>query len=118
MTVRKVITLVRDLTQTPLSDAVLLQFLSECENSILTDKYLASPEDCLEYEQITDATLLIPHPFDKLYLPYLQAKVYYEAGEFGQYQNYMALYNEYLDDFAVYLLSEVHPGNGRALENG
>ena len=116
MTVRKAISLVRDLTHTPLTDAVLLQFLSECENSVLTDKYLVSAEDCLAYEQITDAQMLVPHPFDKLYLPYLQAKVYFEAGEFGQYQNYMALYNEYLDNFAVYLLSEVHPGNGRALD--
>lgn len=99
-----------------ISERTKLRLLSECENSILTNTYLLAAENCIEYTAVTDAELLVPHPYDKLYLPYLQAQLCYLAGEYAQYENHMQLYNTYRDELAVYLLSAVHPGNGKAME--
>lgn len=118
MTIRKLMTMIEELTKTPLSEMVLLQFLSNCENTILTDVFLAAPENCKEYTEVTENELLVPHPFDKLYLPYMQAQIYHAAGEFMQYQNFMDLYNEYRDEYARYILSNVHPADGQAVGNG
>ena len=116
MTIRKLISMVRDLQNPAVSDDVLLQFLSDCENTILTDVYLTSAEDCIVYTEITDAELLLPHPFDKLYLPYITAQLFFHAGEFKMYEYYWAQYRNFRDELAVYLESEVHPGNGRAMD--
>ncbi len=118
MKIKTLIEMTRELTHTPLSDAVLLMFLSNCENTILTDVLLAAPENCEEYTAVTTDALLVPHPFDKLYLPYMQAQIYHAEGEFAQYQNYMDLYNEYRDEYARYILSNVSPAKGQATGNG
>lgn len=118
MKIKTLIETTRELTHTPLSDAVLLMFLSNCENTILTDVLLAAPENCEEYTAVTTDALLVPHPFDKLYLPYMQAQIYHAEGEFAQYQNYMDLYNEYRDEYARYILSNVSPAKGQAAGNG
>lgn len=118
MKIKTLIEMTRELTHTPLSDAVLLMFLSNCENTILTDVLLAAPENCEEYTAVTTDALLVPHPFDKLYLPYMQAQIYHAEGEFAQYQNYMDLYNEYRDEYARYILSNVSPAKGQAAGNG
>lgn len=118
MKIKTLIETTRELTHTPLSDAVLLMFLSNCENTILTDVLLAAPENCEEYTAVTTDALLVPHPFDKLYLPYMQAQIYHAEGEFAQYQNYMDLYNEYRDEYARYILSNVSPAKGQATGNG
>lgn len=118
MTIERLMQMVQELTHTPISDTVLLNWISNCENTILTDIFLAAPENCTEYTEITGNALLVPHPFDKLYLPYMQAQIYHAAGEFMQYQNYMALYNEYRDEYARYVLSTVQPANGDAVNEG
>ncbi len=43
-----------------------------------------------------ETPLLAQEPYDELYLRYLQAQIYLEAGEITRYNNAMALYNNAL----------------------
>lgn len=118
MTSNRLVTLLRELTANQYSDNVLLMWLSNCENTVLTDVLLASPEDCVELTELSDAKLLVPHPWDKLYLPYMQAQVAHANGEYDHYGNYIALFNAYLEEYARHILETVQPAGGEAVTHG
>lgn len=118
MTTKRLAELLRELTPTEFSDNILLMWMSNCENTILTDVLLASPEDCVELKELNDAKMLVPHPWDKLYLPYMQAQVAHANGEYDHYANYIALYNAYRDEYARHIIATVNPGGGEATEKG
>lgn len=118
MTSNRLITLLRELTENQYTDSVLMMWLSNCENTVLTDVMLASPEDCVELTEPSDEKLLVPHPWDKLYLPYMQAQVAHANGEYDHYANYIALFNAYLEEYARHILETVRPAGGEAVTHG
>lgn len=118
MTTKRLAELLRELTPTEFSDNILLMWMSNCENTILTDVLMASPEDCAELTELNDAKMLVPHPWDKLYLPYMQAQVAHANGEYDHYANYIALYNAYRDEYARHIIATVNPSGGEATEKG
>ena len=118
MTSNRLITLLRELTENQYTDSVLMMWLSNCENTVLTDVLLASPEDCVELTEPNDEKLVVPHPWDKLYLPYLQAQVAHANGEYDHYANYIALFNAYLEEYARHILETVQPAGGEAVTHG
>ena len=118
MTSNRLITLLRELTENQYTDSVLMMWLSNCENTVLTDVLLASPEDCVELTEPSDEKLIVPHPWDKLYLPYLQAQVAHANGEYDHYANYIALFNAYLEEYARHILETVQPAGGEAVTHG
>lgn len=118
MTSNRLVTLLRELTANQYSDNVLLMWLSNCENTVLTDVLLASPEDCVELTELSDEKLIVPHPWDKLYLPYMQAQVAHANGEYDHYGNYIALFNAYLEEYARHILETVQPAGGEAVTHG
>ncbi len=115
MTSNRLIVLVRTLLPNAQEDSVLLYWLSACENSIQTDILLISPEDCTEITVASDESLLVPHPFDKLYLPYLQAQISHASGEYDDYSAFITLYNAYRLEYATFVSQNVNPGLGRAV---
>lgn len=118
MTSKRLVSMLRELTPTEFSDAVLLMWISNCENTILEDVLLASPEDCVELTELNDAKMLVPHPWDKLYLPYMQAQVAHANGEYDHYANYITLYNAYLEEYTRHIIATVCPSGGAAIKNG
>ena len=118
MTSNRLITLLRELTENQYTDSVLMMWISNCENTVLTDVLLASPEDCVELTEPNDEKLVVPHPWDKLYLPYLQAQVAHANGEYDHYANYIALFNAYLEEYARHILETVQPAGGEAVTHG
>lgn len=118
MTTKRLAEILREMTPTEFSDNILLMWMSNCENTILTDILLATPEDCAELTELNDAKMLVPHPWDKLYLPYMQAQVAHANGEYDHYANYIALYNAYRDEYARHIIATVNPGGGEATEKG
>lgn len=118
MTTKRLAEMLRELTPTEFSDTTLLMWISNCENTILADVLLASEEDCVELTELNDAKMLVPHPWDKLYLPYMQAQVAHANGEYDHYANYIALYNAYRDEYARHIIATVNPGGGEATEKG
>ena len=56
------------------------------------------------YGDITDlqTELLIPSPFDSVYLRWLEAQIHYHNGEYDRYNNAIIMYNTAFDSFAAY----------------
>lgn len=48
-----------------------------------------------EYNETTPLTqeLLVPHPYDDVYIKWLEAQIDYANGEYGKYNNSVTMYN-------------------------
>jgi hypothetical protein len=48
-----------------------------------------------EYDETTPLTqdLLVPHPYDTVYIKWLEAQIDYANGEYGKYNNAISMYN-------------------------
>ena len=49
-----------------------------------------------------DQELLVPYPYDGVYLRWLEAQIDYHNGEFGRYNNAMVMFNQAFSDYANY----------------
>lgn len=59
------------------------------------------------FENYTDTTdleteLLVPAPFDEIYLRWLEAQIDYANGEYGKYNNSILMYQASYDGYANY----------------
>ena len=56
------------------------------------------------YDDSTDlqTELLVPSPFDSVYLRWLEAQIHYHNGEYDRYNNAIIMYNTAFDAFAAY----------------
>ena len=56
------------------------------------------------YDEMTALTqeLLIPHPYDDVYIKWLEAQIDYANGEYNKYNNTITVYNKALADFEKY----------------
>ena len=63
------------------------------------------------YTEDTDltTTLLVPAPYDEIYLFWLEAKINYWNGEYGKYNNSIEMYNEAYSAYAKYYTREHMP---------
>lgn len=79
-----------------------LLWINECESMIQTRILGAAPEACITYDADTDrsTTLLVPAPFDRLYVYYVIAMCDYAAHETAHYADSMMLFNAALDEYA------------------
>lgn len=83
-------------------DAAKLLWLNECESMIQTRILGVAPEQCITYDADTDRStaLLVPAPFDRLYVYYVIAMCDYAAHETAHYADSMMLFNAALDEYA------------------
>ncbi len=79
-----------------------LLWLNECESMIQTRILGTAPEQCITYDADTDRStkLLVPAPFDRLYVYYVIAMCDYAAHETAHYADSMMLFNAALDEYA------------------
>jgi hypothetical protein len=73
------------------------EYKSEKTGLIFTDKQKMIEAACAfnGYTENTALTteLLIPHPYDEVYIRWLESQIDYANGEYGKYNNSMAMYN-------------------------
>ena len=83
-------------------DAAKLLWLNECESMIQTRILGIAPGECVTYDANSDRStvLLVPAPFDRLYVYYVIAMCDYAAHETAHYADSMALFNAALDEYA------------------
>lgn len=83
-------------------DAAKLLWLNECESMIQTRILGTAPEACITYDADTERStvLLVPAPFDRLYVYYVIAMCDYAAHETAHYADSMMLFNAALDEYA------------------
>lgn len=79
-----------------------LLWLNECESMIQMRILGTAPEQCITYDADTDRStkLLVPAPFDRLYVYYVIAMCDYAAHETAHYTDSMMLFNAALDEYA------------------
>mgnify|MGYP003291867496 CR=1 FL=1 len=56
------------------------------------------------YNETTPPTqeLLVPHPYDDVYIKWLEAQINYSNGEYGKYNNSITMYNTVFTAYAKY----------------
>ena len=56
------------------------------------------------YDEMTALTqeLLVPHPYDDIYIRYLEMQIDYANGEYNKYNNSKTVYNEAFSEFLKY----------------
>ena len=77
------------------------EWVNEVEGMVQTQALLWAPPALFTYvyDQDKDKELLVDPPHDKLYPPYLEARIDYANGEYERYQNSMQLFNSFWGEF-------------------
>ena len=115
MTLDQVIAKVDEVKPNAFSNDRKTDLVNEVEGMVQTQAFLFAPEEFIaySYDVDKDRELLVAPPHDKLYAPYLEAKIDYANGEYEKYNNSMQMFNsswgEFLRWFAlVYRPADTH----------
>lgn len=49
-----------------------------------------------------ETVLLVPAPYDEMYLKWLEAQIHYHNGEYDKYNNAIVMYNTVFENYAAY----------------
>jgi hypothetical protein len=86
-------------------------FINELEGRIQTEVFLSDTVEITTYGYTADSAkqLILPAPYDDLYLYHLLAMIDFSLGEYSKYQNSMAMFNEKYGGFVRYFASTYEP---------
>ena len=70
------------------------------QNEIVAGRADAPEAPTFPYGREEDTPLLVPPPYDEVYLFKLEAMIYYEQREIKKYASSMALYNQAMAEYA------------------
>ena len=99
MTVGEVLKAIDEIKPNLFQDGTKTRWISECEAGIVLHvsgqktKPLKFPDDI-------GRELSVPHPYDKIYLEYLEAAIDYRNQDYAKYENSRAIYNATFDEYA------------------
>lgn len=72
----------------------------------IIDTHEGASEVAKEFKGYTDGslgkTLIVEHPYDDIYIKWLEAQIDYANGEYGKYNNSIAMFNTAYEAFAKY----------------
>lgn len=91
------------LTGQVVDNATLVRWLSELDGQLALTFYRA--EEWEPYDPTTDQTtaLLVPFPWDGLYVNHLAAMTYFTNGEYDRYENERVMSEKTLADYRAYM---------------
>lgn len=118
MTIGEAISAVQSIKATPLPRAQLVRWLDEVDRTVMRE--LVYTHCCgtdLQFDGYdpgadtgTDSVLLlVPAPYDRMYVYFLCAQIDKHNQEFDLYQNNAALYNLAWNDYAAYYNRQIMP---------
>lgn len=94
MKIKEAIAFAKKLSGNAMDDDTLCRWLSELDGRLMLDFYKGSEWMSYSVPQDEDHDLLVPFPWDEMYVHYLEAMVYYSNGEFERYRNSYEMYNK------------------------
>lgn len=120
MRLSKAIALADEIAPNALTRELKVQFVSEAEGMVQMDVMLLASAEVITYEATgsEDPVLLAKPPYDKLYVSYLVAMIYYALGEYNRYSNTIGKYNTELAEYTAWYAQRIHPIDGGAEESG
>lgn len=101
MTIRELLAKVRQEKPNSFQTAKLIEFLNEVEHDAaeqLNEEFSGYTDS--DARDSVEVTLLVPAPYDKLYISFLKAKIDHANEELASYQNHAAQFTE---DFAEFI---------------
>lgn len=115
MTINEALHRINNIKPNSYSESEKIKWLSTLDGLVSTEILEATEETFKEYSEDKDlnTTLLIPAPYDEVYLYWLEAKINYWNGEYGKYNNSMEMYNEALSNYAKYYNRTCKPKKGK-----
>ena len=99
MTISEAISQTRKLSGNAVDDNTMCRWLSELDGRLMLDFYKGGEWMSYSLPDDEDHELLVPFPWDELYVHYLEAMVYYSNGELERYRNSYEMYNKKELDF-------------------
>ena len=101
MKLKQLIRYVDGIRDNAFSDEIKTVWLNEVEGLVQTEILLMDPVDVVTYSwpQDQETELMVQAPHDKLYWPYLVAKIDFANGEYNRYQNAMEMFNEHYGEY-------------------
>ena len=106
------------LTGAAVDQSVMCRWLSELDGKLSLTLY--KTDAIINYqmpgEDEESPALLVPYPWDGMYIHYLEAMCYYTTGDFGRYQNSMAMYNQGEEQFRKWCIRMHYPALGDTLK--
>ena len=120
MTLSNVIAFVDGIKPNAFTPEQKTAWVNEVEGYVMTDIFLLAPTEYKEYTWPEDqnTVLLVPDPHCKIYHAYLSAMIDFANGEYGKYNNELAMYNEFCGEFMRWYADRYRPADGRAEEKG
>ena len=102
------------------SEAAKTTWVNEVEGKVFTDIWMLSPSDVVEYswEEDQEAELAVNKPYYKLYRYWLIAMMDMANGEYRNYADSHALFNEAWEEYAGWYGYTVNPAIGNAERDG
>ena len=108
MTISEAITSLDELKHNVYSQSDKIKWLSRLDLKIRTeiiDTHEDAPSSAFEgYDDSTDLNteLLVPAPYDDVYLRYMETQIDYLNGEYGRYNNSMTMFNAAYSNYERY----------------
>lgn len=106
------------LTGAAVEPSVMCRWLSELDGQLSLTLY--KTDSIINYqmpgENEESPVLLVPYPWDGMYIHYLEAMCYYTTGDFGRYQNSMAMFNLGEKRFREWCIRMHYPALGDTLK--
>ena len=98
MTIQEALDAANNLTGAIIDEDTMIRWLSDVDGQLTVDFYKQYNWDKYTSND-TDRELLVPHPWDELYVHYLAAMTYYTNGAYDRYNNAMMMYNNGLNQY-------------------
>lgn len=94
MTVYEAIAKVKDRKPNAYSDESLNDFLNDCEAMVQRELMLTVPNEIIQYNwaEDRDKELILPRPYDELYVTYIIMMIQYNQEEWTAYNNSQAMF--------------------------
>lgn len=102
MTIQNLINKVQEEKPNSFSNEKLLSFVNEIE----TEAAHELSEDFTPYESIDETVLIVPAPYDRLYVSYLKAMIDYSNEEYASYQLNAEQHAQDYADFTNWIVRE------------
>lgn len=95
MTVNEAIAKVKDRKPNAYSDESLNDWLNECEAMVQRELLLTVPKEIVQYKfpEDRDKDLILPRPYDVLYVTYIIMMIQYAQEEYTSYNASLAMFN-------------------------
>lgn len=120
MTVRELISYVTAVKGREFPPEVYDVWLNEVEGLVQTRVHLVPEEavvrlvrDAEDPEAFNETVLSAPFPYDKLYAPYIEAKIDFANGEYDRYENSMTMFEKFFTEYSAHYAQVYRPADRR-----